>query len=219
MNRTANVTPRNNRSKPGRSMIFLVTVSLFASLVWFTWNSINSPISVKIGSNQDSKIAPFFSRSVQYWNDDIQRWAKVYELDPNLIATVMQIESCGDPTVVSGAGAMGLFQVMPFHFDIYDDPFEPETNAARGLAYLSLSFEQSGGNAGIAMAGYNGGVGVIGLPSSQWFDETQRYYYWGDLIYQDAVNRVTHSAAVDDWMNTLGRGMCSNAEIQLGSLP
>ena len=38
-------------------------------------------------------------------------------LDPDIIATIIQIESCGNPAARSTAGAQGLFQVMPFHFE------------------------------------------------------------------------------------------------------
>ena len=34
-------------------------------------------------------------------------WAEQYSLDPDIIATIMQIESCGDPNAVSSAGAQG----------------------------------------------------------------------------------------------------------------
>ena len=78
-------------------------------------------------------LSPVFSAEVQSWRSDILRWSNIYNLDPDLIAAVMQIESCGHPSVLSSAGAIGLFQVMPFHFQAGEDPFDPETNARRGL--------------------------------------------------------------------------------------
>ncbi|RMG78989.1 MAG: hypothetical protein D6712_20365, partial [Chloroflexi bacterium] len=53
---------------------------------------------------QRSTIAPIFTEEVSYWSEDIQRWSDTYDIDPNLLATVMQIESCGHPTVSSSAG-------------------------------------------------------------------------------------------------------------------
>ena len=39
---------------------------------------------------------------------------------------------------------------------------DPDTNAARGLAYLALGLQRGGGDAGLALAGYNGGHSQIG---------------------------------------------------------
>ena len=78
-------------------------------------------------------IALFFAPSVLFWEEDILKWAGDHDLDPNLVATVMQIESCGDPRALSSAGAMGLFQVMPYHFEENEAPYNPDINALRGL--------------------------------------------------------------------------------------
>jgi soluble lytic murein transglycosylase-like protein len=64
----------------------------------------------------------------------------------------MQIESCGDPRARSRAGAMGLFQVMPYHFAGGDDPYNPDTNAVRGLAYLKRSLDTANGDPRLALA-------------------------------------------------------------------
>ena len=100
-----------------------------------------------------SNLSPIFTREVLHWADSIVRWASASNLDPNLVATIMQIESCGDPRATSSAGAMGLFQVMPFHCAATDDPYNPETNAARGLNYLVRSLTAANGDARLAMAG------------------------------------------------------------------
>ena len=59
---------------------------------------------------------PLFTPEIQWWGERLSAGRAQFGLDPNLAATVMQIESCGDPRALSSAGAMGLFQVMPFHF-------------------------------------------------------------------------------------------------------
>jgi hypothetical protein len=48
-----------------------------------------------------TSLSPVFTPEVQYWADDIMRWSNAYGVDANLVATVMQIESCGDPQAVS----------------------------------------------------------------------------------------------------------------------
>src|SRR5512138_2040088 len=120
-------------------------------------------------------LSPIFTKEVQHWGGDIVRWANAASVDPNLAATVMQIESCGDPRATSRSGAMGLFQVMPFHFHFGENPYDPETNALRGLNYLSHSLASASGDARAALAGYNGGVGVLAHAEWLWPSETQRY--------------------------------------------
>jgi hypothetical protein len=164
-------------------------------------------------------ISPVFSPEIQYWGGAIQGWAAAAGLDPNLVATVMQIESCGDPRALSPAGAMGLFQVMPGHFLASDDPYNPDTNAARGLAYLKHSLEAANGDARVALAGYNGGIGVIGRPESSWRLETQHYSYWGSGIYSDAASGAAQSPHLQEWMGIGVKSICRQARARLGINP
>ncbi|NDJ52258.1 MAG: lytic transglycosylase domain-containing protein [Chloroflexi bacterium] len=160
-------------------------------------------------------LSPIFTPSIQYWKDDIIEWASEHDLDPNLVATVMQIESCGYPRATSVAGAMGLFQVMPFHFETGEDGYDPETNALRGMIYLSRGLNLSNGHAGLALAGYNGGHGVINRDYNTWANETQRYFRWGSGIYREASAGWQTSPTLDDWY-TRASGLCGTAESYLG---
>jgi soluble lytic murein transglycosylase-like protein len=163
-----------------------------------------------------SNISPVFTREVQYWGSSISKWAAASNLDPNLAATVMQIESCGDPRALSRSGAIGLFQVMPFHFRITDSPYDPETNAARGLAYLARSLAAAGGDARLALAGYNGGIGVISRAEWAWSAQTRRYVQYGAPIYADARSGAQTSAMVQEWYNRYGRSLCRQAAERIG---
>jgi soluble lytic murein transglycosylase-like protein len=156
-------------------------------------------------------LAPFFRPEVLHWSDSIVQWATAANLDPNLAAVVMQIESCGDPRALSRSGAIGLFQVMPFHFAFTDNPYDPNTNALRGLNYLSRSWQAAGGNARLALAGYNGGIGVISRSEWTWPAETQRYVRYGAPIYEDAFQGATQSAALDEWYTKYGVSLCQQA--------
>lgn len=156
-------------------------------------------------------IAPMFTPQVQHWGDDIGRWAESYSLDPNLLATVMQIESCGHPTVSSPAGAQGLFQVMPFHFSLGEDMLDPDTNVRRGADYLNLCLARYQNNAGMALACYNGGATGVSRPYNQWAAETQRYYNWGTGIYADAITNATNSQTLNDWLLSGGFNLCNRA--------
>jgi soluble lytic murein transglycosylase-like protein len=163
------------------------------------------------GSHTLGGLSPVFSAEVRRWEPSIERWSAEYSLPADLIAVVMQIESCGDPKAVSSAGALGLFQVMPYHFLPDDDPIDVETNAARGLSYLAGGLRMASGDPRRALAGYNGGHGVIGLPDPQWASETQRYVTWGVGILQDARAGLASSPTLADWLSSGGARLCRQA--------
>jgi hypothetical protein len=195
-------------------LIFVVV----AALLVFFLSGLNT--SAQVGSQPASPsgqyadhpgISPLFTPEIDFWGDKIMAWASQTGLDPNLIATIMQIESCGDPRATSSAGAMGLFQVMPYHFESEENPYYPDTNALRGLGYLQISLETASGNARLAFAGYNGGIGVIPRAESSWANETQRYAYWGSGIYADALQGASTSARLDEWLGHGGASLCAQA--------
>ncbi len=161
-------------------------------------------------------ISPIFTREVQYWANDIIRWANASSLDPDLVAVVMQIESCGDPLATSSAGAMGLFQVMPFHFHVGENPYYPETNALRGLNYLSRSLKTAQGDVRLALAGYNGGIGIISRGERTWPAQTKRYVQYGAPIYEDAQAGASQSIHLQEWYVRYGAALCRQAARRLG---
>lgn len=182
------------------------------------------PVVDPMPDSTSTSLSPIFRREVLYWSDSIVKWASASNpstssgqaLDPNLVATIMQIESCGDPRALSSAGAMGLFQVMPFHFQSGDDPYNPNTNAARGLAYLVRALAAANGDARLAMAGYNGGISVIQRGEWTWHAQTKRYVQYGAPIYSDAVNGINPSSALDEWYYKYGVSLCNQASKRLG---
>ena len=165
-----------------------------------------------------TRISPIFSPQVQHWSDDITRWAVEHELDSDLLAVVMQIESCGHPSIHSSAGALGLFQVMPFHFTEDEDPLDPYTNANRGLVYLARSLEISNGRIDLALAGYNGGHSVIQWDPSLWPDETTRYVYWGAGILEDVNAGLAHSPRLTEWLSNGGNQFVQSSFRGVGPL-
>lgn len=195
----------------------LLVLLLGAGLVWVTVTTQGLLLPAGSVSNAPSDHLPAsFSPSVRHWEAQILDWAEHYDLDPLLIATVMQIESCGNPAVASPVGAQGLFQVMPFHFAADEDMLDPQTNAARGLTYLKLGYDLAEGDIGRTLASYNGGHGQVDRNPILWPDETQDYVHWGLGIYQDAVNGTDPSPALAAWLNAGGASLCQSAEEQLG---
>ncbi len=152
-----------------------------------------------------------FTPEVQRWGGQIERWAEEYDLPVELVAIVMQIESCGDPTAVSSAGARGLFQVMPFHFGVGENWMDTEINASRGMEYLARSYRLSNGRIDLTLAGYNGGHSVIARHPSTWAAETQRYVYWGTGIWGDIESASGPSPTLHEWLIAGGEHLCRRA--------
>jgi len=202
------------------SLYSLSLISVLLIICFVTLVALNAPMRTSAASpiikTDSTNISPIFTREVQYWSADIKRWANASALDPNLVAVILQIESCGNPSARSSAGAMGLFQVMPFHFHFGENPYNPETNALRGLGYLARSLQTANGDARLALAGYNGGIGVIARYEWTWQAETKRYVYYGAPIYEDARSGATSSPTLDEWYRRYGAGLCRDANQRLG---
>jgi soluble lytic murein transglycosylase-like protein len=156
-------------------------------------------------------ISGIFTPEVKLWNNALVDWSREAAVDPNLAAVVMQIESCGNPFARSKAGAMGLFQVMPYHFAATEDPLSPPANARRGLEYLKQSLAAANGDPRLAFAGYNGGIGVIAEAEWTWPAETRRYAYWATGIYQDAISGAASSRTLAEWLGAGGASLCKSA--------
>lgn len=194
----------------------LLASSIFwADFAGLVYRGAKSAIHLMRGT-RDLEMADFFAPAVQHWSGNISRWSAQHQVDPQLLATVMQIESCGHPTVISGAGARGLFQVMPFHFADGENMLEPDTNAKRGSAFLKQCHQAADGVIGLTLACYNGGASVLGKPRESWPRETRMYYRWGVGIYSDAVAGSDASETFDQWLAAGGQRLCASAERELG---
>lgn len=214
---------------PAVSLIVLIAVfgisHLFKQNQSETTQTVNAvePIVNDSGTNVsdtavafvEGAISPIFSPQVQHWAPQIVAWAAQYNLDPDIVATIMQIESCGDPQAVSHAGAQGLFQVMPFHFTTGEVMLDPDTNAARGLAYYAERLKQTSGDIFKAFAGYNGGHVAAAGSWDTWANETQRYYTWSKGIYEDAKSGAATSTTLQQWMQAGGASLCQQASNRL----
>lgn len=217
-------TASNNGCLSGFLLPPLAAVCVSLLLIWFVGGFANAPVNPEPAAGQPTSVpggalSTIFTPEVQYWSASLKRWAAANNVDVNLAATVMQIESCGDPNARSSAGAMGLFQVMPFHFLVSENAYNPETNARRGLDYLRRSLQHARGDARLALAGYNGGIGVIDRAESTWQAETLRYVYWGYPIYSDASQNANRSTRLEEWYRIAGGGMCARARQRLGLAP
>ncbi len=208
-----------------RMLIILMVVASVAVLGFVAiWRSDSTAVP-QTAANASSEtvaevvggaISPLFTREVQHWAPQISAWAAEHNLDPDIVATIMQIESCGDPQAVSSAGAQGLFQVMPFHFTSGENMQDPDTNARRGMLFYNEMLRYTGGDVLLSFAGYNGGYAAAGSAWATWPNETQRYYTWAKGIYEDAKAGRTQSETLDQWLAAGGGAGCQRAAARLG---
>ena len=112
---------------------------------------------------------------------DVQRVASTYGVSPSLAAAIAWQESGFNNSMVSGANARGVMQVMPGTWDYVQrnlaqrtlDPSSPVDNVHAGVLYLKRLLADSGGDENTAIAGYYQGLGSV--RSRGLFDDTQRY--------------------------------------------
>lgn len=95
----------------------------------------------------------------------IDKYCKMFNLNPLIVLSIMETESIFNPTVISSAGAIGLMQIMPqtaesiakkLNIKNYD-MFNPEDNIHFGVFYLSKLVEEFHNQIPFAAASYNGG--------------------------------------------------------------
>lgn len=163
-------------------------------------------------NDASAPLADFYTPEVLYWRDEIRAWAAMYQINPNVIAVLMQIESCGSPEVLSWAGAVGLMQVMPYHFDDGDNMLNPDTNVRHGMRIFQECLNVfAGGHIGIAAACYNGGASVTRTGYAYWPSETQAYYDWATSLWADVVSGVERSTTLQRWLDSGGARLCAIA--------
>jgi soluble lytic murein transglycosylase len=139
---------------------------------------------VTSGSKDPNLVPEEFWQTVYPYNyrDEIKaglRMAKIETtIDPNLVASLIKLESYFMKDAVSPVGAVGLMQIMPGTANKLakqrgspplnkDELFNPETNIRYGIFYLAQLVEMFKGEWFPAICSYNAGEDVV----SKWWSQ------------------------------------------------
>lgn len=159
------------------SLLNVIGLCLFIGLTLYANNETSSPLIDDVNkqaegvSNRNADIEPIYYKAVKDASTK-------YALDPNLIATIIYVESRGNILAVSPRGAKGLMQLTPVVYKKYNvgDPFDMEQNISVGTAHLAFLLQKFDGNLEHALAAYNCGPNRVieykGIPPIK---ETQEY--------------------------------------------
>ena len=159
-----------------------------------------TPATVREGGGPPPRVPARMARLVQRQDLErvIEKYARQYGVDQDLVWAVIRQESGFNAQAVSPKGAMGLMQLMPGTAAMLGvaDAFDAEQNIAGGIKYLERCLSQFNQDVGLALAAYNAGPDrVVQYQGCPPFAETRHYVasvlaaYAGEPIREDLQRR------------------------------
>lgn len=109
--------------------------------------------------------------------DLVREASTKFGVDPKLVSAVAEVESGGNQSAVSEAGAIGVMQLMPdTAAGLGVNPYDEKENVEGGAKYIKQMLDTFGGDVRKAVAAYNAGPQAVkdygGVPP---YRETQNY--------------------------------------------
>ncbi len=168
---------------------------------------------------------PWIPSTVKQWQQPISDMAKQYNIDPDLLAIIITLESGGYAKAESEADAKGLMQVTPPTAHDIAAKFlkkprtsynllDPRTNIEFGAAYLAYLRDEFGTTAQgpdwtrtveLIATGYNGGPGAANnLERGKGLTDTQTVVYARDAFNMWRERHAAKSPTYDRWLERGG---------------
>lgn len=115
-----------------------------------------------------------------------------YNIDRNLITSVIKAESDFDPNCTSKKGAMGLMQLMPETAKELgaENPYDPYENVMAGTKYLKGLLKRYDNDTNSTLAAYNWGMGNLERNPGKLPRETRIYIARVNKFYQDLTSQT-----------------------------
>ena len=137
-------------------------------------------IKVDKTSTESDAIAPSANslNRLKKYDSAISEISKKFDVDKNLIRSIILAESAGKHTAVSSAKAKGLMQLMDGTAKEMGvtNSFNPAENIYGGTKYFTQLLRKYSGDVSLSLAAYNAGPGNVekyaGIPP---FEETKNY--------------------------------------------
>jgi soluble lytic murein transglycosylase-like protein len=122
----------------------------------------------------------------------IDHASKSYNVDRNLITSVIKAESDFDPNCTSKKGAMGLMQLMPETAKELgvENPYDPYENVMAGTKYLKGLLKRYDNDTNSTLAAYNWGMGNLERNPGKLPRETRTYIARVNKFYQDFTSQT-----------------------------
>lgn len=120
-------------------------------------------VNPPLGSATVARPLPAPEPHPSQFNEAVQSIAASQSLPPQLVHSVIKVESNYNPLAVSTKGAQGLMQLMPEtarRFGVAN-AFDPVDNIQGGTRYLKYLLDLYNGDYRLALAAYNAGEGAV----------------------------------------------------------
>lgn len=139
----------------------------------------------------------------------IKKYSEKYDVDPYLVAAIINVESKFDKNAVSNKNARGLMQIAPItgkwaseelnidDFDV-EDLFDPELNIMIGSWYLNILSQEFDNNLQLILAAYNAGSGnvVRWLQNKMYSEDGKSLMIIPFTETKDFVNKVQKNISI-----------------------
>lgn len=206
---------------------------IVAAIILLVVTLVERPMHVPLKPQTTKISSPWIPATVKHWEGPIDEMAKKYNIDPDVLAIIMTLESGGYSKAESEIGAKGLMQITPptaqdiakkylkkpvESYDLND----PRTSIEFGAAYLAFLRDEFGErNQGpswnetveLITAGYNGGPGAAGrLYRGEGLTDTQTIVYSRDAYNMWRERHAQKSPTFDRWLERGGSRLIEQAQ-------